>query len=291
MIERARRMLSRRALRSALGVCALALTTASCEELFDPVPNGALRFSPPPIYQVWWDQTVACANISRSMREIDFYVVPDVDIIDVGRPAVGAYYYERSDIVLAGVFQFDGGVVRHEMLHALIPSMEGHPREYFLHRCGDIVGCVYGACTGTGSPLFAVPADIAHLPAESLTVSASVVPAAPVRSVTGDWLSLVITATNPKPYPILVRFEEDSVSTTPRPWGYEVDYVPGSRTYTGFMYDEGMRYFRAGETKRAIYDFSIVGSGFPGPLPLGVNTFTAWFGRRETPPFDVTIAP
>jgi hypothetical protein len=296
MQQRARRAVSRRAFWSLAFAAGLVLPSLSCDSLLVPLPADARRFAPPPIYKIWWEQIVSCANISRDMRELDFLVVRGRPTVDAEGEAAGRFYSYRSAIVLGEAYQYDGSVVRHEMLHALMPTNGGHPREYFLHRCGDVVGCGNGyPCPGMENPLFALPATIVNLPAESLTVTASVKPGAPVQSVTGDWLSLEILATNPRPYPVLVRFAEDTFPGGARPFGFRVEYGAtghgGASWYDGFMYDEGMRYFRAGETKRAVFDFGIVGSGDPYPVPLGPSRYFGRFGGIATPPITITIAP
>jgi hypothetical protein len=291
----ARRRFGRRALGSALRSAPLATLLLSgnlgCYEI-TLLPENAEYFDPPASYQLWWDQTVACSGVSRSLQAVDFFVVPGAAAFPVNSSdAVGVYHEYRDRIILAGEFQFHGPTVRHEMLHALIKGRGGHPREYFLHRCGGVVGCGLEGCIQDAGPLFPLPEGTVAIAAESLLVSSAVYPGAPSRSTTGDWIGYVITVTNPKPYPVLVIFADAAQPGGARPFRYRVDHALGSISYGSYIEDDGLRFFRAGESKRAMFDFAITGSGFNDVLPLGNNTFSGGFGGTSVPPIAVMIVP
>jgi len=84
-------------------------------------PDGAIPFTPPPVYQEYWAKDEACSGIHARMQ-IHWYHVPQGYIIDPeGHAAIGLWVY-RHDVYLADGYM-DESTVRHEMLHDLI----GHP--------------------------------------------------------------------------------------------------------------------------------------------------------------------
>lgn len=120
---------------------ALLGTLAACEALgpAEPLPARAqLVSTPPDIYRDWWIKTEACSGLSGSFDRIQWYVVPDVQTFqtDAGEK-VGLWTHssEGVRIIIAGDYESNELVVRHEMLHALL-DREGHPTEYFHDRCG-----------------------------------------------------------------------------------------------------------------------------------------------------------
>ncbi len=111
----------------------------SCEMLGPaaPLPDGAVPYEAPPVYQTWWSRTEACAGLAGALQEVRWYTVPNSRVFPTAAgPEVGRWSRGGNgiEIVIAGAYLDDEMVVRHEMLHALL-DQSGHPAEYFVDRC------------------------------------------------------------------------------------------------------------------------------------------------------------
>jgi hypothetical protein len=93
----------------------------------------------------------------------------------------------------------DGGLVRHEMLHALRSEL-GHPRDMFLERCGGLVVCLTSCVRDGGAPPDYGAAVARILPAAML-VDVEVDPAQPGVGRDGHF-RVIVTATNPVLTPV-----------------------------------------------------------------------------------------
>lgn len=125
--------------KSVLCCLGLAGTLAGCETLGPPsaLPQNAQLMAAAPAYQAWWSATEACAELSGSLEQIEWYIIPGAETFETASgPKVGLWTHssEGVRIVLAGNWADNELVVRHEMLHALL-DREGHPRDYFQDRC------------------------------------------------------------------------------------------------------------------------------------------------------------
>ena len=125
--------------RAIWSIAAVAATLTGCNLLdpADPLPANAAMFSPPAEYEVWWQRTEACSQLHGDVRRIEWFVVPNATQFDTpDGPKVGLWIHQTGGvrIVVAGSYQDNELVVRHEMLHALL-DREGHPPEYFQDRC------------------------------------------------------------------------------------------------------------------------------------------------------------
>ena len=102
-----------------------------------PLPLGAVAFTPPAEYQIWFDRTQECAAISGRFEAIQWLVVPGVETFVTDQGLKVGMWARRGDhqvIIVAGNYQDHEMVVPHEMLHSLIGE-RGHPAEYFEQRC------------------------------------------------------------------------------------------------------------------------------------------------------------
>jgi len=113
---------------------------AACTNVVEPaLPSDAQEFSPPPVYSTWWNMTQACSALTGSLGAVTWYQTNTV-VYDTHSGDVIAGYWEPGSnrIVLTSSVMMDGGIVRHEMLHALIRK-GGHPRGQFLGNCSGTV--------------------------------------------------------------------------------------------------------------------------------------------------------
>ncbi|HJR36376.1 MAG TPA: hypothetical protein VJ817_15575 [Gemmatimonadales bacterium] len=121
---------------SILGVMALsgcgALTPSQAV-----LPVGAVPVAASATYREWFARTEACSGRTGSLATVQFYVVPGVETFETrDGPQVGVWIGEGAShrIVIAGNYQGNEMVVRHELLHTLL-RQTGHPEEYFVNRC------------------------------------------------------------------------------------------------------------------------------------------------------------
>lgn len=112
--------------RSPYTVCWL-LGLAAC--VLGPDRDGGLeaeRFTPFPVYQVWWEQVQKCTGIQGEFARLRFFeVVAPVSPSGGASPcdATGtlcpAFWQEPHDIYLAPAFIRTEPIVKHEMIHDL----------------------------------------------------------------------------------------------------------------------------------------------------------------------------
>lgn len=118
-----------------------AVLLLACNNPFAPrnyEPAGMEEFQPPPGYAELWRQIDSCSGLPRPMT-VRFFTAPDL-----GTNVAGRYELLRDRVYLlpwyATVAHFGApAVIRHEMLHAHLHSVE-HPAAYFgTGRCGALV--------------------------------------------------------------------------------------------------------------------------------------------------------
>ena len=124
---------------------------AACGNLVDPdLPANAEQYTPPPVYARWWSMTQSCSGLSGDLSAVTWFMVPGVSTVLLnGKTVEGYWSLAGNRIVIAGAGRLAGGIVRHEMLHALMKAA-GHPRAKFLGECGGVVYCTE-ACISDGT--------------------------------------------------------------------------------------------------------------------------------------------
>jgi hypothetical protein len=179
-----------------------------------PLPPGAARFDPPPVYARWWAQVEACSGLRGDLAAYTWYAVPGAVPHRSGPVAGYADPWNRR-AVLADRYREDGAGVRHEMLHLLLgvafaevePARQ-HPPAYFQGRCEGVVDCAADGCADDrGAPPPLAPAGAPTLPVSALDVRVDVEPAAPSRSAADPWFAVVVRVTNPTGGPVWVPLE------------------------------------------------------------------------------------
>jgi hypothetical protein len=124
----------------------VALGVAACVDVTAPKLPAAERFDAPFSYLAWWREVQNCSGWSGRLGGVRFYRVvatPGRDSLDYLDPDSGRYlngeWIPRSNsIYLAAGQVTNPGVVRHEMLHALLRDTR-HPPRYFADLCGQLV--------------------------------------------------------------------------------------------------------------------------------------------------------
>jgi hypothetical protein len=228
--------------------------------------------------------TEACSRLSGSLADVSWYVVPGAAEISASGDQVSAYYTAGNHtIVLAGESLYDGGTVRHEMLHAL-RRRPGHPRSDFLENCGGIVDCST-KCIADAGPLQIDP-SITRVSSDVLELAVHVVPAHPTMAEDGGVFSVIVTAKNPRPYsvviegvPLLQSFYFELLGTV----GGIGSAIP--------IRDGSVTLFVAGETKQQLFDL-VLGSTIRGfPISPGEYRLIGGYDRQYVFREGVLIGP
>lgn len=273
--------------------CLSAAFAGACREIVDPpLPDGTQTFTPPSYYTTWWAMTSACSGVSGDLAAVQWYVVPAGTSLVLDGAQLSGYWSEASNrIVLRDDARSDGAVVRHEMLHALI-RVGGHPRQYFIDRCGGTVDCV-SACIADAGPAATPPAATPQVPADSFDLA--VVFGADTVSATanGGYLSVTVTATNRASHPVIASLPlSGDVLANELAFGFLLASASGGSTGGSVVINQaltssGVWFFAAGETKRQVFDVFANDAG----LKAGQYRATGSFGLSLTSSRSVTVVP
>lgn len=119
------------------------MLAGACDRATGPdpfFPAGAVRLAPvPAVYAQWWRDVEACAGRRGSLDRVRFYVLPGVAGWDRQDLFIyGAWTPRGNRITVGELVSLHAGVLRHEMLHAVLQRGD-HPPEYFGARCGAAV--------------------------------------------------------------------------------------------------------------------------------------------------------
>ena len=262
----------------------------ACRSWLDPLPEGTRSFSPPPVYQVWWHLVEACSGLTGNMSSIEWAVVPDVAEFDHdGAPASGYWSGTHRRIVLAERASMDGGLVRHEMLHALRSELD-HSREMFLERCGGLVVCLT-RCVRDGGPPPGHGAAVARVLPSAMLVDVDVDPVQPSLSVDEGHFRLIVTATNPSADSVVVQLPS-SGDTPPYSFNFKVQGAKFGLWFTEFAWDPGITLFAPGGKRRWVFDFRVKDTfdGVRG-LPVGTYEVKGGFGPALSAARPFVLSP
>jgi hypothetical protein len=252
---------------------------ASCHSLVDlPLPPDAEEMTPPPVYATWWAMTEACSGISAPLERIRWYVVPNALTVPYpGNSNVAGYWSLASDrILLAGTVALDGEVVRHEMLHALA-RVGGHPRAYFLDRCGGVVDCL-SDCVSDGGPPPAFDPATPRIAATSLQPTITVFPTSPSRLVDDGFFTVTVSVTNTADHPVRAVTSDSNALNLGTTFVYRVMGPFGGRSNLVRPHDPGALRFAAHETKRQVFDFRVGSDVAAGDFRPGTYLIGGAFG-------------
>ena len=252
-----------------------------CDLAIAPSPEGTHRISAPPIFRVWWSLTQACSGRTSDLSSVDWHVVPGVAQFTRNHVAVSGYWSRDGNrIVLAERAMLDGGLVRHEMLHALVGE-GGHSREAFLERCGGTVVCLTGCLEDLGR-LPIVGANVARVAPHEMRIDIAVDPIQPQRFIDDGHFRLVVTVTNPRADSVVVLLPS-SGDAPPASFSFQLESGPTGLWFTEHAWDPGVMVFGPGATRRAIFDFRLA-DRFDGvrALPEGTYDVLGGFGPAKS---------
>lgn len=250
----------------------------SCQITLDPkLPDDAERFVPPTVYSTWWKLTEECSGLSGSLGAVSWFrTASDLQDPRTGR-AIPAYWSSGTNrIVVAGYSVFEGGAVRHEMLHSLI-GKPGHPRQQFLANCAGTVYCA-AQCRAEAGPPAAPTQTPIPITAEQIEVVVSVDPVQPKQIIDDGCFRLIVQARNPAGHAVIVRL--DSENTT---FGFVLRGPSGSVFDHVEATDLSSNTFSPFEVKRQLFDFRIGNDPVGRAPPPGAYMVSGSFaGHSET---------
>jgi hypothetical protein len=241
--------------------------------------DGAERFEPPAVYQLWWDMVAACSDRRAPLSGVKWYVVPGASTVDLHGVRYAGYWSEPGNaIVLAETAMNDGSLVRHEMLHSL--ARDGsHPRSEFLGRCAGVVVCEQ-RCIADAGGLPPLDAAMTRVGSDVLEVGIEILPVVPSVALFGGYFTVTVTAHNPWSNPVAVRLPPSADAGESVSFEYEFAHG-GISQFNDRALDDGVTRFAAGETKRRVYDFYILSPGEvarSGALQPGTYEFRGAYG-------------
>ena len=267
-------------------VCiATAIGVACAEPTAVTLPAGSIEWTPPARFALWWQMTESCSGRQGDLRAIRWYVVPNVASIDLNGQQVQGETIGHV-IVLVDRFRLDGSLVRHEMLHALLPGSAGHPRDAFLVACDGIVVCDSVCESDAGGRTTPSP-DAPELEPRDLLTRVEATPQDPSVSRDSGAVAVIISITNPLATPAWVRLtppgSDDVIGIT---FGVSIDYNDGSPRCCAYWGSTGMIGTRfplaANETRRYVWDEQ---------LWAGDYGIRGWFNTDTAPRFVLKVAP
>jgi hypothetical protein len=253
----------------------------ACGVITEPMPDGTRHLSAPSVYQVWWSMTESCSRRSVAFSSIDWYVVPGVaQFVHNGIRMSGYWSQAGRRIVIAERAMLDGGLVRHEMLHAVL-GKTGHSRDAFIEQCGGTVVCLAGCLDDVGPPP-AIGINVGRVPASEMRVDVEGDPKAPEFSVDDGHFRLLVTVTNPRSDSVVVLLPS-SGDAPPASFSFQLS---GGRTgvwFTEHAWDAGVMVFGPGATRRAVFDFTLADrfDGFRA-IPAGTYQVRGGFGPASS---------
>lgn len=244
------------------------LAACGADRIIDPpLPTDAEMFSPPLAYTTWWNMTQACSGLTGSLGAVTWYKTNE-DLRNVSGEALNGYWSSASNrIVLTNASVHDGGVVRHEMLHALLRK-PGHPRDAFLAKCAGTVVCE-GPCIQDAGPYPTPPEAPIAISGDLIDFVVNVLPANPTPGVDGGFFSITVTAHSRSPHWATVT----PVSPVGATGGFSFE-VRSTSTSAGIAiqelaFDPSQTIFAPGETKKQVFDFVIGDDPFSNQLLPG----------------------
>jgi hypothetical protein len=270
-----------------VGACA----AAACGSITDPpLPEGARILAAPELYARWWSMTESCSGLAGAFGEVTWYEAPGASSVPLDGREVQAYWSLASNrIVVAGDAALEGGLVRHEMLHALTRS-SAHPRALYLGACAGVVDCDATCTADAGAPPAADPAA-ARVPPDSVTVTVAVAPGSLLQTPNGEYLALVVTAHNRAARPVVVDLPVAGQPDRRLGFAYDVRGPAGGFTIGLPATDPSRWTFAAGERKQQLFDVYSGARVGAERFPPGEYLVRGSYGGRASDPVSVLLGP
>lgn len=234
------------------------------------LPAGAQATAPPAIYARWWAAVENCSGHSGDFNAIRWYRVPGSGFRQAGQDLDGMYSRAGRYIALSEEHVDDGGMVRHEMLHALL-NVTGHPRDEFLGACKDVVVCQW-QCVVDGGQWHA-PAPFTPVSVDSLVIS-STVALQPAEADGQRWVALTVSVVNP--FSTAVFAIPDGAWMA---WGVQNGVVSASLA----AQDSANLYLDAHQTRTWRYEMRVADSTGLYTISTGPHDIDGGFGQHWTP--------
>jgi hypothetical protein len=267
-----------------LWFCAGAPLIVACTDIVEPpLPPDAEQFSPPAVYATWWKMTEACSALTGSLAAVSWYQTSQVVYDTQNGDVIAGYWVSGSNrIVLTSSVMMEGGIVRHEMLHALIRK-GGHPRGQFLGNCAGTVDCEE-PCVASAGPYPPPPESPIVVSGDSIEITLAVDPLTPAKQIDDGRFSVTVFARNKSAHWITVAPAAGSdVGQT-----FSVD-VQGANDYTSssqLAIDQSQTIFAPHETKRQVFDLVVGDYPIAHQLRPGDYTvrgaFAGWWSNESS---------
>jgi hypothetical protein len=264
-------------MRCALPLLAI-LILNDCDAPTASVPDGARRFAPPDVYRQWWALTQSCSGLRGNFDAISWYVVEGAATVPGpgGQRFEGVFQLGANRIVLAGAAQHSGDLVRHEMLHALLRG-DGHPRQAFVARCGNVVVCAADCLSEAGAALPPDPA-VALVTPSALEVTVELEPERPGAGVNGGHFIMWVVARNPTGLALRVALPPSGDAGPSGSFGYRLEGDGVTSQYDMRAEAPEVTRFAAGEAKRFAFDFVVGAGGTRYDIVPGTYRFAGAYG-------------
>lgn len=256
----------------------------ACESATGPaMPADAVEMAAAKPYALWWSMVQSCSQRSGDLARVRWFVVPNSSEITVGARKYHGYWFgDDNSIVLASKSVLDGGLVRHEMLHALTGG--GHARDYFVTRCGGVVAC-QGTCVEEAGLPEEPTAEAPVIDGSELELSLGIIPGSPSMTTDSGWFALEVIVKNPDTAAVWAQLRPVEQSTYATTFGYTI-----ARSESKSHPFQTMHYF----IKSARLGFGPKGARreiFDVQLPPGTYTITGTFNDSAFTAVDVTVKP
>jgi len=269
--------------------CAAAPLILACTNVVEvKLPADAAQFSPPPIYTKWWQMTEACSALTGSLAAVTWYQTSEVVHDTQSGDVIAGYWLPESNrIVLTSSVMMDGGIVRHEMLHALIRK-GGHPRAQFLANCGGTVACEE-PCVASAGPYPTPPQSPIVVPGDSIEITLVVDPRTASKQIDDGRFSITAFARNKSSHWITVG--PAAGSDVLQTFSIDVQGTGGFTSSSERIIDQSQTVFAPHETKRRVFDMAVGDYPIAHQLLPGDYTVRAGFAGWWTSDSTFVIAP